>query len=92
MRQKIHRKPHHPRRELAEKPGWAGSGNPKLSALRINGEKQFIEIVERALELNAGVVAAAADALNVSRNSLMRWIAFYPSLQLARDNARLKEG
>lgn len=91
MRQKIHRQPRPPRRELAEKPGWSGSGNPKLSALRINGEPQFIAIVERALELNHGHIVNTATALKVSRNSLMRWIAFYPSLQLARDNAREKD-
>lgn len=65
---------------MSDEPGFAGSANPRLSALRILDEPQFIRIVKSALKNNKGVLLDAAEALNVHRNTLGRWINTYPEL------------
>ena len=75
---------------LSKNPGFCTSGNAKLSALRINGEERFLVLVGRAIRLNHGHVGNAATALDVHRNTLMRWINHYSVLQEARDEARIE--
>lgn len=70
---------------LSRSPGLVGSGNPKLSALRINGESQFIEVIVRALHEHRGNLAAAAKALHVSRVTMTKWVEHYPALRAARN-------
>ena len=75
---------------LSKNPGLVGSGNARLSALRINGEEQFLSIVTRAIKLNHGIVVNAAEALKVHRNTLMKWINHYPLLGVALEEARIE--
>lgn len=77
-------------KRLAATPGLVNSGHPQLTALRVNGEKQFLGIVARALRANSGVLVNAADALKVNRETLRKWIYHYPALQTAIDEARAK--
>jgi transcriptional regulator with PAS, ATPase and Fis domain len=75
---------------LAKQPGFTSSGNARLSALRVNGEKQFLEIVSRAIRINHGIVKNAAEALKVHRNTLMKWIDHYHELGVAVEDARIE--
>lgn len=75
---------------LIKIPGFAGSGNAKLSALRVSNEAAFLEWVTKAITLNDGNLSNAALAVDVHRNTMMRWINHYPSLQIAMNNARLE--
>ena len=75
---------------LAKSAGFCTSGNAKLSALRVNGESQFLVLVSRAIRINHGNVGNAATALKVHRNTLMKWINHYSILEEARDEARME--
>ena len=76
---------------LSKNAGFGTSGNPKLSALRVNGEPQFLALIAKALQLNHGNVRNAAKALRVSRNTLTKWIAHYPILQTELSAARVQD-
>jgi len=56
------------------------SGNPKLTALRVLDEPQFIRIISIAIARHRGVLTNAAKSLKVHRNTLTRWIEQYPEL------------
>ncbi len=60
--------------------GIVGSNNPKLTALRILDEPQFIRIISIAIARHRGVLENAAKSLHVHRNTLGRWIKKYPEL------------
>lgn len=75
---------------LSKNPGFGSSANAKLCALRVNGEEQFLRLVTKAIKANHGIIRNAAEALNVHRNTLMKWINHYPSLEQARAEARLE--
>lgn len=81
---------------LADRPGYARSNHPELSALRINGLKQFLGIVSHAIRANRGVLAYAAKALKVNRETLRTWVDHYPvlrrTLEDAREKAKLETG
>ena len=66
---------------LREVPGYAGSGNPQLSALRISDPEKFKKIIRVALKLNHGNILNAAAAMKVHRNTLMVWLNKYPELR-----------
>jgi hypothetical protein len=70
--------------DLAKPVGYAGSNNPRLSALRIADEPRFLVIVGEAIRLNHGIVVNAAEALKVHRNTLMRWLDNYSVLKEIR--------
>ncbi len=64
------------------------TGNANLSALRVNGEAQFLSLIAQVLKEEKGYITGAAERLKVCRQTLTRWIAAYPVLQAARDRAR----
>ena len=77
--------------ELTKVPGFAGSGNAKLSALRVSNEAEFfLQWVTKAITLNDGILSNAALAVDVHRNTMMRWINHYEVLQKVLNNARLE--
>ena len=76
---------------LAKSPGFTGSGNARLSALRISNEDQFLDYVSKAIKLNHGILVNAASALKVHRNTLTKWIDYYPVLSSAIREAREAE-
>jgi len=65
---------------MSDEPGFAGSGNAQLSALRILDEPQFVHIIGLALARHRGFIINAAKSLKVNRNTLGRWIKKYPEL------------
>ena len=69
-------------------PGFANSNNPKLSALRVNDEVQFIQLVSHAIRLNHGVVLRIAKALKVSRQTVTDWVNHYPKLKEVLEDTR----
>lgn len=73
---------------MREVPGFVGSKNPQLSAMRISHPDRFIDIVTKAITVNHGLVGNAAVALAVHRNTLGRWIEKYPELQAAVTKSR----
>jgi sugar diacid utilization regulator len=66
---------------MSDEPCWGASNNPKLSALQVLDTPQFIRIVTKAIKNNNGNVGDTADALNVHRNTLGRWLDKYPELK-----------
>jgi sugar diacid utilization regulator len=68
---------------MREVPGFVGSHNPQLSALRISDPDKFVKMTVAAIKLNNGNVRNAAEALKVHRNTLMRWIEKYSELKAA---------
>jgi hypothetical protein len=76
--------------DYAALPAFGTSGNAKLSALRINDEKQFLSLVARVLGEEDGNVKEAAKVLRMNRATLTRWVAHYPPLRRAVDEAREK--
>jgi hypothetical protein len=73
---------------VSDEPGFTSSNNPRLSALRILDEPQFIRIVSTAIANNHGVLLRVAEALKVHRNTLGRWIEMYPELGIRVNLAR----
>lgn len=73
---------------MREVPGFVGSQNPQLSAMRISHPQRFIDIVTTAIVKNHGILQNAAEALKVHRNTLDRWLKKYPELRAVVEKAK----
>jgi hypothetical protein len=65
-----------------------GAKNPKLSALWLVDPTQAAEICARAIRAYEGDVLHAAQALDVSRTTLIRWIEEEPTEPRAKESAK----
>ena len=81
-----------PRVYFGDAPGFVNSGNPKLSALRVNGEERFVALVAQVLERADGSIAQAARELDVTRTTMQRWVGHYPKLKEVVDRGRERVG
>lgn len=69
-------------------PGFVGSHNPKLSALRILDKAQFIRLIVKAMSDQQGDVKATANKLGIGRTTMLRWLKDHGELKVALDRIR----
>lgn len=64
---------------------FVGSHNPKLSAIRIVDQAQFLEIVIRTLVATKGDITLASDPkfLNIGKTTIFKWVKQHSELREA---------